>query len=106
MDKKKTNIKAAMQKELETTLKDMSVPPSTNQQDGPADKQILIRCTEADREYWKRAADESKMTLSEFIRTSLVEAAKNVLECDHPLNRRAFYPWAEICRACGRRLRG
>lgn len=99
------NLKSAMKKEMETTLKDMSVPPSTNSADGPADKQVLIRATEQDKERWKAAADSKGVTLSDFIRATLNEASKGLLECSHPINMRRFYPWSERCLQCGLRLK-
>jgi predicted DNA binding CopG/RHH family protein len=100
------NLKAAMANEAETTLKDLRVPATTNQEEGPADKQMLIRATEHDKERWKRAADEKGMTLSDFVRTVLNDASKELLDCSHPINHRRFYPWAEFCLKCNKRLRG
>lgn len=100
------NLKAAMDKEAETTLKSMSVSKSVSPDEAPADKQVLIRATEHDKERWKRAADAHGVTLSDFIRTVLNAASKEVLDCSHPVNQRRFYPWAEFCLACNKRLRG
>ena len=98
------DIRNAVDKAMEKT--DMSVRPLKKSDDGPADKQVLIRTTDEQRDYWKRAADESKVTLSSWIRETLDSAARSVLECDHPMAMTRFYPWATICTKCGKRLRG
>ena len=100
------NLKAAMDKETETTLKDMAVSTTASDGDGPADKQVLIRATEADKERWKRAAEVKGLTMSDFIRGTLNDAAAGTLDCNHPINQRRYYPWAEFCLACNVRLRG
>ena len=104
MPREDSNIRAAVDKVVESS--DMSVRPIVKDDSGPADKQVLIRTTDAQRDYWKRAADESKVTLSAWIRETLDTAARSVLECDHPMNMTRFYPWATICAKCGKRLRG
>lgn len=104
MSKKQNNIRAAMDKVMESTS--MGVQNIAKDEDVAADKQVLIRTTEQQREYWKRAADESQITLSSWIRETLDEKARSILECDHPMNMTRFYPWATICTKCGKRLRG
>jgi len=74
--------------------------------DGPADKQVLIRTTEAERNRWKLAAEKEGVNLSQFIRDTLNIRAKELLECTHPTDQRRFYPWAEFCLKCNTRLRG
>ena len=97
------NLKAAMDKEAETTLKDMAVSKSG---DDIADKQVLIRATQYDKDRWKASAETKGLTVSEWIRSVLNEAAKNALDCNHPVNQRRYYPWAEFCLQCNTRLRG
>lgn len=102
--KKNDNMHAAMDRAMQSG--DMSVKPIQNDDDGPADKQVLIRTTEQDRDRWKQAADLEGVTLSSWIRTTLNNSARVLLECDHPMNMTRFYPWATICTKCGKRLRG
>lgn len=99
-----SNMHAAMERALQSG--DMSVRPIAKDDNGPADKQVLIRTTESDRERWKQASELEGETLSAWIRTTLNNAARNLLECDHPMNMTRFYPWATICTKCGKRLRG
>lgn len=100
------NLKAAINNEAETTLKDLAVPTAVTADGAPADKQVLIRATEHDKDRWKQAAEAKGVTVSEFIRKVLNDAAANILDCSHPLNQRRYYPWAEFCLECGNRLRG
>lgn len=74
--------------------------------DGPADKQVLIRTTETERNKWKLAAEKEGLNLSQFIRDTINARAKELLECTHPTDQRRFYPWAEFCLKCNTRLRG
>lgn len=99
-----SNIHAAMSRAMQSG--DMSVRPIQKDDDGPAGKQVLIRTTDQDRDRWKEAAKLEGVTLSSWIRTTLNNAARNLLECDHPMNMTRFYPWATICTKCGKRLRG
>lgn len=71
----------------------------------PAGRQVLIRASAADHDRWKEAAAKQGVTLSEFIRDCLNARAKDLLDCPHPLNERRWYPWSEMCLACGQRLR-
>lgn len=96
------NLKAAMDHEADTTLKDLAVSKAG---DDVADKQVLIRATEYDRNRWKASADAKGVSMSEWIRTILNGAAKDTLDCSHPLNRRRYYPWSEFCLECNQRLR-
>jgi hypothetical protein len=73
---------------------------------GPADKQVLIRTTESEKEKWKSAAAQEGIVLSQFIRDTLNKRATELLECPHPLTERRWYPWAEFCLRCNTRLRG
>lgn len=97
-----SNIRAAMDKVAETI--NPSVSGIVKEDDGPADKQVLIRTTDYERDRWKQASQNSQVTLSAWIRNTLNEEAKRILECDHPMNMTRFYPWAKICTKCGQRL--
>lgn len=99
-----SNMHAAMERAMQSG--DMSIRPIAKDDNGTADKQVLIRTTEQDREKWKQASELEGATLSSWIRTTLNNAARNLLECDHPMNMTRFYPWATICTKCGKRLRG
>lgn len=99
-----SNIHAAMDRAIQSG--DMSIRPIQKDDDGPAGKQVLIRTTDQDRDRWKLAAESEGLTLSAWIRTTLNIAARNILECDHPMAMTRFYPWATICTKCGKRLRG
>lgn len=96
------NIRAAMDKVAETLTPSISM--SIDAEDGPADKQVLIRTNDYERNRWKEAASLEQITLSSWIRTILNAEAKRLLECDHPMNMVRFYPWAKICTKCGNRL--
>lgn len=98
------NIRAAIDKIMESD--DLSIRPIAKEDNGTSDKQVLIRTTEQEREYWKSASTASQTTLSSWIRETLNTAARNILECDHPTNMTRFYPWATICTKCGKRLKG
>lgn len=71
----------------------------------PADKQVLIRTTDEDRERWKAAAQARGLSLAEFIRDTINERVVAILDCDHPQNMRKSYPWSEFCLRCNKRLR-
>lgn len=101
------NDKESMRKAMDKVVEEMpnlSVSPMPKDDEGPIDKQVLIRVTEIDREKWKKAAEISGVNLSTWIRHILNEAATDLLECRHPINRRKYYPWAEFCLECGVRL--
>lgn len=97
-----SNIVAAMNKVAESI--DHSISPISKSDDGPADKQVLIRTTDQERDRWKEASSHENLTLSAWIRNTLNAEAKRILECDHPMNMMRFYPWAKICTKCGQRL--
>jgi len=71
----------------------------------PASKQVLIRAIEGDHLRWKEAAEKSGVTLSEFIREALNAAAKDLLECSHPLEYRRWNLRGERCLKCGMKIR-
>jgi hypothetical protein len=96
------NIRSAMDKVAETLTP--SISTSIDAEDGPADKQVLIRTNDYERNRWKEAASIEQISLSAWIRTVLNSEAKRLLECDHPMNMVRFYPWSKICTKCGKRL--
>lgn len=99
------NLEVAMNHEADHM--ELTVHPDTGSEPGnPATAQVLIRTTPHDRERWKQAAEKHGMSMSDFIRTAVNEATREALDCDHPLNQRRYYPWAEFCLKCGQRLRG
>ena len=98
------NVEAAMHDLAEGM--DLTVSTKVSDDDGPADKQILIRATEHDRERWKRAAEVAEMSLSALIRETMNLKVAEILDCSHPPEFRVSYPWAEHCKKCGSRLRG
>lgn len=72
----------------------------------PASRQVLLRATPQDHDRWKAAAEHLGISVAEFIRGCCNEKARDLLDCDHPLDHRRYYPWAEFCLKCGQRLRG
>lgn len=104
MSEEPDNLEAAMDKVVETMS--MSVAPMLKEDDGPAEKQVLIRAPEADKERWKRGSDKAGVSLSQWIRDVLNDKASESLDCQHPTNQRRYYPWAEFCLQCNTRLRG
>ena len=99
------NLEVAMSHEAEHM--DLTIQTDTGSEPGsPATAQVLIRTTGHDRDRWKEAAERHGMTMSDFIRTAVNGVTAETLDCDHPLNQRRFYPWAEFCLKCGQRLRG
>jgi len=97
-------LKAAMDKVAETLTPTVST--ISKDDDGPADKQVLIRTTDKERERWKKAAEKEGIPLSQFIRDILNYRSTELLECSHPIDQRRWYPWAEFCLRCDTRLRG
>tara|TARA_Y100001951_G_scaffold5310_1_gene3423 strand:- start:153 stop:593 length:441 start_codon:yes stop_codon:yes gene_type:complete len=98
------NVEAAMHEVAEGM--DLTVSTKVSDDDGPADKQILIRATEHDRERWKRAAEVEAVSLSALIRSTMNTKVTEILDCTHPLQFRKSYPWAEFCTKCDMRLHG
>lgn len=97
-----SNIVPAMNKVADSL--NMTIQPIVKDDEGPAQVQQLIRCTENDRERWRQASTECDMTVSAWIRQTLNNEAKKLLECDHPQNMVLSYPWATICQKCNVRL--
>jgi len=83
-----------------------TVSTINKEDDGPADKQVLIRTTEPERDRWRKAAEKEGISLSQFIRDLLNARARELLECSHPIDQRRWYPWSEFCLKCNTRLRG
>ena len=97
------NVEAAMDHLAETM--DLNVSRKVSEDEGPADKQILIRSTQRDHERWKLAAEREGESLSAFIRRIVNGSVTEILDCSHPLESRQTYPWSETCLKCGLRLR-
>lgn len=97
------NLKAAVGKIAETM--DMSVSAVVGD-DGPTTKQVIVRTTDDDHERWKRASQRDGKSMSQFIREAVNSRVSEILDCQHPMNMRRFYPWAEFCLKCNSRLRG
>lgn len=97
------NVEAAMDHLAETM--DLSVSRKVSEDEGPADKQILIRSTQRDHERWKLAAEREGESLSAFVRRVVNGSVTDILDCSHPLEFRQSYPWSETCLKCGTRLR-
>lgn len=98
-----SNIRAAMDKVAKNL--DVSVSPLVKNDDGPADKQILIRTTDYERDRWKDASSKEQLTVSAWIRKTLNAEATNILECSHPVEFVKYYPWSRTCTKCGQRLK-
>lgn len=97
------NLKVAVNKVAESM--DMTVSNAVGD-DGPSTKQIIVRTTDVDHERWKMAAHKTGMSMSQFIRDSVNLKVSETLDCQHPLNMRRYYPWAEFCLKCNTRIRG
>jgi predicted DNA-binding protein len=103
MSEEISNLRAAIDKTVASGEMSVSTEVSS---EGTADKQILIRIPERDRERWKMAAEKKGKTVSQFIREVVDLEVEGILDCRHPVNQRRYYPWAEFCLECGQRLRG
>jgi uncharacterized protein (DUF1778 family) len=79
------------------------MPKSSND---PQQAQVIIRTTPEERDRWKEAAEAQGKSFSEFARELISAVASEILDCQHPLSERRYYPWAEFCNKCGNRLRG
>jgi len=98
------NVEAAMDKLAETL--DPKISTKISDDDGPADKQILIRSTQKDHERWKVAAEREGKSLSGFVRDIVNTSVTEILDCSHPMEYRESYPWSERCLKCDTRLWG
>ena len=73
--------------------------------DGPRDKQVLIRVSEKQREEWAKAAGADNLSVSEWLRSMADYRYREIFTCLHPIEHRRSYPWSEHCMLCGARLR-
>lgn len=83
------------------------VTPADDEPDAPADKQLLVRCTEAEKELWKKAATKNGETMASFVRRVLNESAHKATTCHHPRHQVKMYPWGSpplYCLACQTRI--
>lgn len=102
-------VKEAMS-EVFTEMDDLNIKPvmPTDDEPGsPADKQLMVRCTQSEKDLWKQAADISNETLAAFVRKTLNEASIKTISCSHPQNMVKFYPWGNpqfYCTACKKRV--
>lgn len=97
------NLVTAIAREAESP--DKAIAHEIYPEDGPADKNILIRLSGKDRERWKEASDKMGLTVSQMIRDTVNAKVQDVIDCSHPISSRRYYPWSEFCLACGTRLR-
>ena len=72
---------------------------------GPRDKQVLIRVSEIQRDQWAKAAETDSLSVSEWLRTMADHRYREIFECSHPIEHRRSYPWSEHCMLCGARVR-
>lgn len=104
LEPQEDNVEAAMH-----AIAD-SIVPSRKKNTGAkagetAQSQILIRATPEDHELIKKAAAHLGLSMSEFVRNTVVEKARELTECQHPRSHRKSYPWSEMCLKCGKRLK-
>jgi hypothetical protein len=96
--------------EVFTNMDDLNVKPvmPTDDEPGsPADKQLMVRCTQSEKDLWKQAADTSGETLAAFVRRALNDSATKLSNCAHPRNMVKFYPWGNpqfFCLTCKERI--
>jgi len=95
------NVESAMNKVVETM--DLSVSANLGE-DGPSNKQIIVRTTDNDHERWKLASQKEGKSMSQFIRDTINDKVIDILDCSHPIEMRRYYPWAEHCLRCNTRL--
>ena len=96
-----SNLVAAIDREAHG---DKSISTEVSPEDGPADKNILVRLTNKDRERWKEASERIGVTMSQMIRDAVNVKVIEVLDCSHPTNMRRYYPWSEFCLKCSTRI--
>ena len=83
------------------------VMPTDDEPGSPADKQLMVRCTQSEKDLWKKASDASSETLASFVRRILNDAAMRATSCSHPQHLVKFYPWGSpqfFCTGCSKRL--
>ena len=96
--------------EVFSDMDDMSIKPVTPSDDepvSPADKQLMVRCTQGEKDSWKQAADSLNETLASFVRRLLNEGAAKAVSCSHPASAVRFYPWGNpqfFCTYCSTRV--
>ena len=96
-----SNLVAAIDREAHG---DKSISTEVSPEDGPADKNILVRLTNKDRERCKEASEKIGVTMSQMIRDAVNVKVIEVLDCSHPTNMRRYYPWSEFCLKCSTRI--
>lgn len=83
------------------------VMPTDDEPGAPADKQLLVRCTESEKEFWKKAATKNNETMAAYVRRVLNEDAQKSMTCPHPRSQIKVYPWGSpplFCLACKTRV--
>lgn len=89
----------------DTTIK--PVMPTDDDSGSPADKQLMVRCTQEEKDLWKKASDKNNETLASFVRRTLNESSLRTTTCPHPQHMVKFYPWSKpqfFCLACNTRI--
>lgn len=108
-NKPTTEVQEAMN-EVVSEMGDISVKPvmPTDEEPGvPADKQLLVRCTEAEKELWKNAAAANNETMAAYVRRVLNDDAQRATTCPHPRQHVKVYPWGSpplFCLRCKTRI--
>lgn len=108
-NKPTTEVVKAMN-EVVSEMDDVDIKPvtPTDEEPGaPADKQLLVRCTEVEKDLWKKAAAKSNETMASFVRRVLNESAQKATTCSHPRNKVKMYPWGKpplFCLECQSRI--
>lgn len=83
------------------------VMPTDDEPGSPADKQLMVRCTQSEKDLWKQASDIGGETLAAFVRRALNDASTKMLSCSHPKHMVKFYPWGSpqfVCLSCNKRI--
>jgi hypothetical protein len=75
------------------------------EEEGPRDRQVLIRVSEVQRGQWQAAAEADGLSVSEWLRQMADSRWREVFTCAHPLEKRQVYPWSEFCLECGTKIR-
>ena len=79
--------------EVVSEMTDMNIKPvmpTDDEPGGPADKQLMVRCTQPEKDLWKQAADASSETLASFVRRVLNENAQKAVSVSTPSNLLSF----------------
>lgn len=98
------NLEAAMDAVAESLVPTRSKNTGASKGE-TAQSQILIRASSEDHELIKKAAAYLGVSMSEFVRNTVVEKSRELIECQHPMSHRKSYPWSEFCMKCGKKLR-